>query len=295
MIIECYKLEEYFKISFSGIYCIINSITGKIYIGSSKNISQRIRGHLKDLKANKHRNLHLQNSYNLYGSNSFYFCCVETCCNDILIEKEQFWMNKSQCYDRKFGYNIIPKSDRREFSDEHKLRLSKSHIGNKHTKESIEKIRYHSLIRKYPSFSKPVLQFDKFGKFIQEYPSILEAGKINNWCKENISACCSKKNNQKKAYGYIWVFKSDCINNELTMEELKFRNSKRSDKGIIKSKKKSGIEVLRINIDKSFVKYYSISEACRKENIDRYTFEKSAIKKDEYYVLYADNIYIKNK
>jgi len=56
-----------------GIYSIIHKNSGKIYIGSSKNIQRRLRAHKCDLKNNTHPNPILQNYYNKYSLDSFEF------------------------------------------------------------------------------------------------------------------------------------------------------------------------------------------------------------------------------
>lgn len=54
-----------------GIYCILNLKNQKKYIGSSKDIQERIINHKGMLRNNKHYNPILQNSYNKYGKNNF--------------------------------------------------------------------------------------------------------------------------------------------------------------------------------------------------------------------------------
>ena len=70
--------------------------------------------------------------------------------------------------------------------------------------------------------NKRVLQYDKNGNFIKEYPSIHEAarqlGKASVHGEQNISACARGKT--KTAYGYIWRFADDVDSTKLT-EELK--------------------------------------------------------------------------
>lgn len=53
--------------------------------------------------------------------------------------------------------------------------------------------------------SKPVLQFDLQGNFIQEWCSASEIQLVLNYKQTYISACCLGK--YKTAYGYIWKFK----------------------------------------------------------------------------------------
>lgn len=56
----------------SGVYQIYNTVNGKRYIGSSIHIEQRFKEHLRNLRANKHVNAHLQCAWNKYGEQSFF-------------------------------------------------------------------------------------------------------------------------------------------------------------------------------------------------------------------------------
>lgn len=57
----------------SGIYKITNKIDGRSYIGRAINIGRRWNAHRGDLNKNIHRNRHLQNAWNKYGSQNFTF------------------------------------------------------------------------------------------------------------------------------------------------------------------------------------------------------------------------------
>lgn len=52
----------------SGIYQIINKSTNKFYIGSAIDLKKRKREHFHHLNHNKHRNKHLQSSWNKHGT-----------------------------------------------------------------------------------------------------------------------------------------------------------------------------------------------------------------------------------
>lgn len=77
----------------SGVYGIQNSQNGKLYIGSSGNIFERLKAHLKRLRANKHHSRKLQNSWNKWGESAFTLSVLETCEPQDLINREQFWMD----------------------------------------------------------------------------------------------------------------------------------------------------------------------------------------------------------
>ena len=53
--------------------------------------------------------------------------------------------------------------------------------------------------------SKPVLQFDKQGEFVAEFPSAREAERATGIVQNNISNCCNGSRNS--AGGYLWRFK----------------------------------------------------------------------------------------
>jgi len=89
-----------------GIYKITNKTNKKVYIGSSMNIKARISKHKSQLRNKKHRNGHLQNSWNKHGEDSFNFEIIETVKTfELLLEREQFYLDNT-----KNKYNILSKA-----------------------------------------------------------------------------------------------------------------------------------------------------------------------------------------
>ena len=104
-------------------------ITGpkdKKYVGSSNNLKQRWRQHKSLLKRNKHLCTPLQNSWNKYGEDKFIFSIIEETTQDLLLEKEQYWLDHYKSYEKTNGYNI--------------LKIAGSNVGFKHTEETKLKI-----------------------------------------------------------------------------------------------------------------------------------------------------------
>ena len=77
----------------SGIYCIENKINNKTYIGSSKNLYQRLLKHFALLRHDKHENAHLQSAWNKYGEENFEWFILEFCDTSILTEREQYCLD----------------------------------------------------------------------------------------------------------------------------------------------------------------------------------------------------------
>jgi group I intron endonuclease len=131
----------------SGIYAIINSANGKVYIGSSSNIKRRWKEHRTYLTSGTHKNQHLQSSYNKYGTQSFSFVVMEACESETLTEREQFWMDSIGSV--KNGYNICPAANSLlgyKHTDQAKKNMSdsakaKKPIGADSRKRQAEKLR----------------------------------------------------------------------------------------------------------------------------------------------------------
>lgn len=114
-----------------GVYKITNIITGDYYIGSSANLSRRLKQHRVCLTGNRHGNSHLQNAWNKYSENNFEFSICECCEKERLLEREQFYIDNE-----KPSYNI--------------LQIAGSRLGYKHTDEARRKIS-EAQIGKHPS------------------------------------------------------------------------------------------------------------------------------------------------
>jgi group I intron endonuclease len=89
-----------------GIYQIMNTKNGKIYIGSAKNITYRWNQHLHELYLNIHKNYKLQNDYNKFGIESFSFSILEIVIDKkLLLNREQYYID---CLDSiEDNYNIL--------------------------------------------------------------------------------------------------------------------------------------------------------------------------------------------
>jgi group I intron endonuclease len=110
-----------------GIYVIKNRVNNKIYVGSSVNTSYRWSMHKSQLERNIHSNKKLQNSYNKYGKENFQFEIIDKCENNLLLEREQYWIDLLQPW-----FNICKVAGRMD--------------GYKHSEETINKIKATKLL-----------------------------------------------------------------------------------------------------------------------------------------------------
>lgn len=120
---------------FSGVYIIENFEDGRVYVGSAIDIHSRWGQHRRELLWGTHKNSYLQNAWNKCGEGSFCFQVIEHCDRELLLEREQVWIDLLCSFKRDYGYNLSPTAgstigvpcplDKRE-------KISKSLSGDKH-------------------------------------------------------------------------------------------------------------------------------------------------------------------
>lgn len=145
----------------SGIYCVINKINGKCYIGSAGNLSIRIKRHEYELKKNIHNNVYLQNAWNKYGKENFCFFVLEYIEKDELLNNEQYYLDLFLSYNMNHGYNINPKSNSRfgtKCSNESKKKMS----------DANKKWRENRIIIMSAETKKKISEANKGKKFSEE-------------------------------------------------------------------------------------------------------------------------------
>lgn len=86
-----------------GIYKITNQINGKCYIGKSKKIEDRFYAHKSRYLNEKESNKLLYKAFKKYGLNNFSFEIIEECEENLLDEREKYWISYYDSY--KKGYN----------------------------------------------------------------------------------------------------------------------------------------------------------------------------------------------
>jgi len=106
----------------AGVYRIRNMINGKVYVGSSVNVRNRLNRHRRWLLAGRHGNRHLQAAFNAHGRDAFVFDVVDAVHDAAskrrlgllkpqLLQWEQLWMDHYGSCDQELGYNINPRAE----------------------------------------------------------------------------------------------------------------------------------------------------------------------------------------
>jgi group I intron endonuclease len=230
------------EIILQGVYKITNIINNKIYIGSTnQTFLKRLTQHYFELRKNNHKNDHLQYSWNKYGEDNFIFEIIEVTDKKETLEREQFWMDYYECYNKSIGFNINPKATgtpnlsketiekrRQTMLNNYKegkikpffskgftpwnkgMKMSKKHNENLSnsakkricTKEGKKK-RSDSLRKK----SKIVLVYDKNNNFLGEWKNALELQEFSLTKENNLPIKGdSSKERKRKPYNYLSAF-----------------------------------------------------------------------------------------
>ena len=98
-----------------GIYKIINQIDGKVYIGQSVSIYKRWKEHrsVAYLEHDEHYNTYLYYAIRKYGLENFSFEIIEKCTPEELNEREMYWIEYYDSFNREKGYNLTKGGDGR--------------------------------------------------------------------------------------------------------------------------------------------------------------------------------------
>jgi group I intron endonuclease len=119
----------------SGIYCIRNIVSGRIYVGSAVKIYARWKTHRSALGNNKHHSGKLQGSWNKHGKDAFVFEVLELISDKIdLIVREQYWIDTLNAACPRRGFNVHPTAGSplgKKASAETRARMSALRLGKK--------------------------------------------------------------------------------------------------------------------------------------------------------------------
>lgn len=197
------------------IYKITNDINDKIYIGlTSRSLDIRFKEHLKDSKNDLSRPLY--RAMNKYGTEHFTISLIEEVPDEILSQREQYWISKYNTYQD--GYNATIGGDGQTKLNYQEVINLYNHYQNVREvarqlnvdRTSIEDILHSKNI---PVLSPGLVTQQKLGKCIAQldlnteeiinvFPSCHAAAKALGVHHSGIARACNGE--RKSANGYKW-------------------------------------------------------------------------------------------
>ena len=125
------------------VYKITNNNNGKYYIGKTNDLEKRWYNHVYCALVNK-ENTYFYNAIRKYGAANFTIEQIEECkTEEIVLEREIFWINELHANKRNIGYNMTDGGDGMSgfiHSEESKQKQREKMLGRKHSPEHNKKI-----------------------------------------------------------------------------------------------------------------------------------------------------------
>lgn len=284
----------------SAIYEIRNLVNDKIYIGSATYVYSRWGQHRMRLRKQNHYNSHLQTAWNLYGEKNFKFKIIENVFDKtFLIEREQYYIDITECYNSKKGYNInrLASSNLgRKWSQETKNKISKTikkiitkehldlmtqkarlvNLGNHPTKEAI-KNRINARARHWILISPKGEEYK-----IQNLKQFSIENGLNQSCLVRVS---QGKAIQHKGWKCLKIsIHKDGIGRKLTEEQKrKMKGRVQSQASIEKIKKSKCKTYLIISPSGEEIIVNNLPNFCKEKNLRVESFHRVARKERKHY------------
>lgn len=211
------------------IYKITNLINDKIYVGKTMlTIQERWKEHLNDSKKNRCKNRPLYSAINKYGAENFIIEQIEKCSDNIVNEREIYWIEKLGSYH--FGYNATKGGDGTHYLDYDKIVSvylegnsikDTAKICNCNVDSVVNILKERSIPIKSSTYwiqkkySKPIQQLTSEGELLNEFFGLREAARFlqeKNFTKAvdvgGIATNIRRAAKSTKSYlGFKWKFK----------------------------------------------------------------------------------------
>jgi hypothetical protein len=209
------------------IYKITNTKNGKVYIGKTlASVEARWNEHCKDCKRQRCEKRPLYSAMNKYGVESFTVETLEECKDDILSEREQYWIELYGSF--KYGYNATRGGDGKIYVDYDMVAATYIHIGNiigtaerlgldvgtvrrainargckPLSSQQLSKIKNGQIIDMYSLSGDYIKTFNSAHDAARYVLPDVDSKKLHG-ASGHISDVCKGK--RKQAYGYCWGF-----------------------------------------------------------------------------------------
>ncbi len=236
-----------------GIYCLINLENKKRYIGSSKNLYDRLHQHFHNLKYNKHHSKHLQASYNKYGEDNFTFDILEYCEFEDLYIREQYFIDSLLPeYNKRIN---AERNDGLLLSEESKLKISNTLKEKYNSGEIVTYKQEHVWVKTYCYDSELCELIEVFDNMASAYRFLF-----------------NKSDKVKSGLGYKDLFR--VIGNKYILSDYEVSDIKNFCYEILyKTQSKIGLYLVS-EINNTITYYKSMTDCCEKLKVAKTTLAR---------------------
>ena len=217
----------------SGIYRWVNNISKNTYVGSSINLSNRLNRYYHNSELTKKNARPINQALLKYGHNNFSLEILEYCSKDILLERENFYLDNL-----KPEYNI--------------LKFAYSMLGYKHSAESILKLK----LKKVTVEHKQIISLTHKNKIVSEETRKKLSSAIADFRKNNPDKLTHLKTLAIKRQ------RVSVLNNK-TLEVINFTNQTEAGKHLGVTRQAIHNAIVR---NKPILEVYTISKITKKKD-----------------------------
>ena len=136
------------------IYTLKNFVNNKIYVGQTNKPKKRLWEHINAAKKGKDTLLYY--AIRKYGEENFIFEIIEECEDDVVNEREKYWISKFDSFE--CGYNMTSGGDYFSLSDEAKKKIGDRFRGKHLSEEHKQKLREANKGKRPPPPSEETLR-----------------------------------------------------------------------------------------------------------------------------------------
>lgn len=236
-----------------GVIYKITSPTNRIYIGQAKNLRKRIANHKFSMRKEK-SNVILINSFKKYGFKEHKIEIIEECENEIMNEREIFWIKKLNSFytDSQLGMNMTTGGEGHtgfdKFDEERKIKVLKnlykngenpfkgrkhtdevkkylSELTSKYNKENGVRVPQWGAEKGWVAVMRETVAYGCDGNKIGEYKSLTEAAKSLGVKLSNVKDSVLRGSwfNGK----YKFIYKTDNSPETIPVDDIRFASVKK--------------------------------------------------------------------
>jgi group I intron endonuclease len=107
------------------VYAIQHSATGKIYVGCTNDVERRIHQHITQLSNNKHPNKRMQDDFNNFGGDYFYYVLFKAYAAYDAFMMERIFMSLLDTRNEMKGYNTEDNSKNFSLDNYKRVKIQK--------------------------------------------------------------------------------------------------------------------------------------------------------------------------
>jgi group I intron endonuclease len=195
----------------SGVYLFISKLNGKKYIGSTLDLESRYKSHIHNANRDTDNKQVIAHAIKKYGIKNFSYEVLEYCDKNMLIEREQYYLDLHEPFvDNDKGYNVRKIADNNSgitLSDNTKEKMSKASKGkpkSEKTKQTMRDVWHQSRTPEYYANLSARVSGDKNPAKRAEVRKKISKAMIGKTWKDDVARVEQHRTRSKVKMEQLW-------------------------------------------------------------------------------------------